>query len=98
MLCVQEIHMKPRMLVLATVVLLATAALAQLKVDVALVNVVATVTDDKGRYVPDLTSDDFVLQEDGETQQISHISQSSDLPVSVGITLDSSGSMERKIT
>ena len=27
---------------------------AQLKVDVALVNVVATVTDDKGRYVSDL--------------------------------------------
>jgi Ca-activated chloride channel family protein len=70
---------------------------AQLKVDVALVNVVATVTDDRGRYVTTLTQDDFIVQEDGETQQIAHFSQSDDLPVSVGIVLDTSGSMERRI-
>jgi VWFA-related protein len=61
------------------------------------VNVVATVTDDKGAYVPDLTAEDFILEEDGQTQSISHFTQSTDLPVSVGLTLDSSGSMERKI-
>jgi D-arabinose 1-dehydrogenase-like Zn-dependent alcohol dehydrogenase len=37
---------------------------AQLKVDVALVNVVATITDDKGRYVSDLTADDLIVEED----------------------------------
>src|SRR5262245_45509115 len=70
---------------------------AQLKVDVALVNVVATVTDDTGGYVADLTQNDFIVEEDGKPQTISHFSQSNDLPVSMGIILDTSGSMERKI-
>jgi hypothetical protein len=71
--------------------------MAQLKVDVQLVNVVATVTDEKGRYVSDLTPEDLIVQEDGQVQPISHFSQSNDLPVSMGIVLDTSGSMERKI-
>src|SRR3954463_16649604 len=70
---------------------------AQLKVDVALVNVVATVTDETGHYVSDLTADDLIVQEDGKPQTISHFSQSNDLPVSMGVVLDTSGSMERKI-
>src|SRR5437868_979392 len=82
---------------LAGLLFLTSAVLAQLKVDVALVNVVATVTDDKGMYVADLTADDFIVQEDGQPQTIAHLSQSDDLPVSMGITLDTSGSMERKI-
>ena len=84
-------------LVVIAGVLAASLAAAQLKVDVALVNVVATVTDDKGRYVADLSADDFIVQEDGQPETISHFSQSNDLPVSVGIVLDTSGSMERKI-
>ena len=73
-------------------------AWAQLRVDVRLVNVVATVTDDNGRYVEGLEAADFTLEEDGVGQQISHFSASHDLPVSVGIVLDSSGSMERKMS
>src|SRR5438552_13829571 len=70
---------------------------AQLKVDVALVNVVATVTDETGHYVSDLTEDDIIVEEDGQPQKIAHFSQSNDLPVSMGVLLDTSGSMERKI-
>src|SRR2546427_10195222 len=70
---------------------------AQLKVDVALVNVVATVTDESGHYVSDLTEHDLIVLEDGKEQKISHFSQSNELPVSLGVLLDSSGSMERKI-
>jgi Ca-activated chloride channel family protein len=77
--------------------LLGSVLLAQLKVDVALVNIVATVTDARGQYVPGLTAEDFVVEEDGEVQTVSHFDQSDDVPVSVGIVLDSSGSMERKI-
>jgi Ca-activated chloride channel family protein len=66
-------------------------------VDVRLVNIIATVTDEYGRYIGNLTADDFVVQEDGTTQKISHFSQDHDVPVSVGIVLDTSGSMERKI-
>jgi len=84
-------------LALAVGVFLTSVVLAQLKVDVALINVVATVTDDKGLYISDLMADDFVVEEDGQPQTISHLSQSDDLPVSMGITLDTSGSMERKI-
>ena len=69
----------------------------QLKVDVALVNVVATVTDETGHYVSDLNEDDLIVEEDGQVQKIAHFSQSNDLPVSMGVLLDTSGSMERKI-
>ncbi len=70
---------------------------AQVRVDVRLVNVVATVTDEAGRYVSNLTADDFIVHEDGAPQKISHFSQDHDMPVSAGIILDTSGSMERKI-
>src|SRR5438874_1956442 len=77
--------------------LIAPVIAAQLKVDVALVNVVATITDETGHYVSDLTQDDLVVYEDGQPQKISHFSQANDLPVSIGVLLDTSGSMERKI-
>jgi VWFA-related protein len=60
--------------------------------------VVATVTDERGRYVSGLKAEDFILEEDGKRQEIVHFTPSRDLPVSVGIVLDTSGSMERKIT
>lgn len=75
----------------------AAVAAAQIEVDVRLVNVVATVLDNRGRYVPDLGPEDFTVYDDGEKQEIRHFAQSRDLPVSVGIILDTSGSMERKI-
>ena len=78
-------------------ILIAPVIAAQLKVDVALVNVVATITDESGHYVSDLTQDDLTVYEDGHPQKISHFSQANDLPVSMGVLLDTSGSMERKI-
>src|SRR5262245_47038765 len=85
-------------LVLLLAALLAMPIIAgQLKVDVGLVNVVATVTDEAGLYVSDLTQNDLTVFEDGKEQTISHFTQSNDLPVSMGVVLDTSGSMERKI-
>ncbi len=84
-------------LALTGVLVLSAIAAAQIQVDVRLVNVVATVTDSRGRYVPDLEASDFTLAEDGTRQEIAHFAHSNDLPVSVGIVLDTSGSMERKI-
>src|SRR5437867_11630857 len=85
-------------LVLLIAVFLAVPIIAaQLKIDVALINVVATVTDETGHYVSDLTENDLIVEEDGKRQTISHFSQSNDLPVSMGVVLDTSGSMERKI-
>jgi Ca-activated chloride channel family protein len=66
-------------------------------VDVRLVNVTATVTDESGKYINNLTADDFVLEEDGIAQKITHFKQDYAVPVSVGILLDTSGSMIHKI-
>ena len=70
---------------------------AQVRVDVRLVNVIVTVTDSHGRYIPNLSENDFIVEEDGKPQHISHFSQDRNVPVSVGILLDTSGSMDRKI-
>ena len=74
-----------------------TGPVTGLRVDVRLVNIVATVTDANGRYAGGMAADDFIVEEDGVPQKISHFSQDHDIPVSVGIVLDISGSMERKI-
>ena len=85
-------------LALVTVMLIVAALVSgQVRVDVRLVNVIATVTDTRGRNVSNLTADDFVLEEDGKPQEITHFSQDQDVPVSVGILLDTSGSMDRRI-
>src|SRR6185436_6652957 len=90
--------MTRKTLALLGILVLTTAVAAQIKVSVQLVNVVATVTDSRGRYVPDLKASDFTLAEDGTRQEITHFAFSQDMPVSVGIVIDTSGSMERKIT
>jgi Ca-activated chloride channel family protein len=59
---------------------------------VELVNVTATVTDDNGRFVPNLDKDDFTVFDDGQRRDITHFSNER-VPVSLGILLDSSGSM-----
>ena len=60
---------------------------------VALINVTATVTDRRGRFVPGLARDDFRIYDDGALQEITHFSRER-VPVSLGIVLDTSGSME----
>jgi VWFA-related protein len=60
---------------------------------VELVNVTVTVIDASGRLVAGLTTDDFRIYEDGVPQTITHFSRER-VPVSLGIVLDTSGSME----
>jgi Ca-activated chloride channel homolog len=60
---------------------------------VELINVTATVSDRNGRFVPGLRKEDFLLFEDDQEQSISHFN-SERVPVSLGIVLDTSGSME----
>jgi len=62
------------------------------KSGVDLVNVTATVTDEDGRFVSGLRREDFTVYEDGELQDVSHFSNDR-VPVSLGIVLDTSGSM-----
>ncbi len=59
---------------------------------VELVNVNATVTDQSGRFVSELQKEDFRVFQDNEPQPITHFN-SERVPVSLGIVLDTSGSM-----
>ena len=59
---------------------------------VELINVTATVTDRTGRFVPGLRREDFRVYEDGVEQRVTHFN-SERVPVSLGIALDTSGSM-----
>jgi Ca-activated chloride channel family protein len=60
---------------------------------VELINVTATVTDRTGRFLQGLTKDDFVVFEDNQPVEVTHFS-SERTPVSLGIVLDTSGSMQ----
>ena len=58
-----------------------------------LVSVTATVTDRSGHFAPGLTQDDFTVYEDDRPVEVTHFSAER-VPVSLGIVLDTSGSME----
>ena len=62
------------------------------RTSVDLINVTATVTDSQGRFVSGLRMEDFEVYEDGKLQTISQF-DSERVPVSLGIVLDTSGSM-----
>jgi VWFA-related protein len=60
---------------------------------VELVNVNATVTDQSGRFVPGLAKDDFRVYDEEQLQTVTHFNADR-VPVSLGIVLDTSGSMD----
>lgn len=70
------------------------AAPAQIKVQVNLVNLFATVRDKHKAIVPNLTKDDFQVFEDGQPQEITNFSVDTDLPITLGLLIDTSGSEE----
>jgi VWFA-related protein len=63
--------------------------------DVRVVNLFATVHDSQGHVVRNLRKDDFTLEEDGRRQTIRYFSQESDLPLTVGLLIDTSLSQRR---
>jgi VWFA-related protein len=67
------------------------------KVDVRVVNVLATVRERKGRIVNDLAKEDFILEEDGKPQQIQYFSRQTDLPLILGLLVDTSLSQKSLI-
>jgi Ca-activated chloride channel family protein len=62
------------------------------KSGVELINVTATVSDASGRFVPGLQQDDFAVFEDDNPVEVTQFSAER-VPVSLGIALDTSGSM-----
>jgi VWFA-related protein len=58
--------------------------------DVKVVNVLATVHDKSGKVMALLTKDDFDLAEDGRPQKIQYFSRETDLPLTLGLLVDTS--------
>ena len=65
--------------------------------DVKVVNLLATVRDKQGQILRDLSKEDFLLDEDGHPQTISYFSRETDLPLTLGLLVDTSGSERRMI-
>ena len=80
------------------IALVAVVGLAQepphIQVNVHLVNVTFSVRNDAGLSPADLTKNDFEVFEDGVPQNISFFSRSADLPLTLGLIVDASGSQE----
>ena len=66
-----------------------------LKVNVEVVQLFFNVKDKHGALIPGLTKDNFELFEDGKPQTIKYFKAESDLPLTLGILLDTSGSQLR---
>ena len=64
---------------------------------VKVVNLFANVRNKQGAIVRDLTKDDFLLDEEGQPQTIGYFAQESDLPLTLGLMVDTSGSQRNLI-
>lgn len=65
--------------------------------NVNLVNVYFTVKDNHGALVPNLSKDEFEVLENGKPQAIKYFSAETNLPLTLGLLIDSSGSMQRML-
>src|SRR5689334_12064322 len=95
---------KSRLAFSALLLLLASRALSQkappggefkISTNVELVLLDVGVRDPKGGYVSGLTKDNFQIYENGAPQKITEFA-SADVPVTVGLVMDDSGSMQSK--
>jgi Ca-activated chloride channel family protein len=98
---INDVHVVTRESIPATSIadapqLIAHSSLPVIRTDARLVLVPVSVTDPMQRLVTGLSRDNFEVFEDKEPQQIQNFS-SEDVPVSLGIILDMSGSMADKV-
>jgi Ca-activated chloride channel homolog len=69
-----------------------------IRVEVEAVNLLVSVIDRKsGRFVKDLTVDDFLIYEDGVLQRITNFSRETDLPLTIALCIDTSSSVRLKL-
>src|SRR5579863_605602 len=63
---------------------------AELRVQTDLVNILASVTDENGRPIPDITQDAFQISEEGVPQKIARFEAQTDRPLDLALMIDSS--------
>jgi VWFA-related protein len=68
-----------------------------LKIRVNVVQLFFNVKDKHGSLIPNLTKDDFEIHEDGTPQTVKYFAAESNLPLTLGILIDSSGSQRNVI-
>jgi len=68
-----------------------------ISVNVDLVNFPVTVADKKGKFVTNLKKEDFKVFEDEKFQAITNFSSESDLPLTIALLVDTSGSIRDKL-
>ena len=64
-----------------------------IKVDVARVPLLFTVTDKRNRFITDLDREDFEVFDNGKQQEIREFVRESDLPLRIGVVIDTSNSI-----
>jgi VWFA-related protein len=72
-----------------------SAAQPKIAVEVKTVSVLATVRDKHGKTISNLAKEDFALTEDGHPQPIDYFARESDLPLRLGLLVDTSLSQRR---
>src|SRR5258707_5900428 len=82
------------LLLLATIPLLSQQT-PPIPLSVSAVNLVASVRDKHGNLVRNLSKDDFTLDQDGNPQSITYFAKDSDLPLTLGLLVDTSLSQRR---
>jgi len=70
---------------------------ATFSAEVKVVNVLATVRDKKGQLIPGLSKDDFLVAENGRPQTVRYFARESDLPLTLGLLVDTSMSQRRVV-
>ena len=68
------------------------------QMEVNLVELPVSVSDRKGAPVSDLQLKDFTVLENGQPKQVANFNFGAELPISVGVLIDHSTSMEKRIT
>src|SRR5271163_5141428 len=66
-----------------------------ISVDVKMVSMLASVRDKHGALISTLTKDDFTVEQDGHPQTITYFAQESNLPLTLGLLVDTSMSQRR---
>jgi VWFA-related protein len=69
-----------------------------MKVQVELVHLFATVRDKHNQIISNLTKNDFKVFEDGKQQKIAYFSREMNLPLTIGLLIDTSGSQEHLLS
>jgi Ca-activated chloride channel homolog len=69
---------------------------SRITLDVSRVNMLYTVSDKKGRFVTDLTKDDFEVYESKKPQTIIEFAAETDLPLRLAILIDTSNSIRER--